>query len=59
MNLIYVATQKIHKFNHVMPQIKILHQSKESAFSKSLLVMKCFKYFICASLNTEYWTVKA
>ena len=31
---------------------------KKSAFSKSLIVMKCLKYLICVFLDTEYWTAK-
>ena len=42
-----------------MPQSEILLQPKKSSFSKSLKVMKCFKYLICVLLNTEYWTAKA
>ena len=42
-----------------MPQSKIFLQPKKSAFSKSLIVMMCFKYLICVLLNTEYWTAKA
>ena len=42
-----------------MPQIKILIQPKKSAFSKILIVMKCFKYLFFVLLNTEYWTTKA
>ena len=33
---------------------KILLQPKKSAFSKSLIVMKCFKDLICILLSTEY-----
>ena len=45
--------------NSIMSQSKILLQPKKSAFSKSLIVMMCFKYLICVLLNTEYWTAKA
>ena len=51
--------RKFTKFNHFMPQNEILLQPKKSAFSKSLKVMKCFKYVICILLDTEYWTAKA
>ena len=42
-----------------MTQSKIFLQSKKSTFSKSLIVMTCFKYLICVLLNTKYWTAKA
>ena len=41
-----------------MPQNKILLHPKKSAFSKILIVMKCFKYSIYVWLNI-YWTAKA
>ena len=39
-------TRKFTKFHHFMLQSKIFLQPKKSAFSKSLIVMKCFKYLI-------------
>ena len=60
MNLIDGATQKkFIKFNHSMPQGKIFLQPKNSAFSKSLIVIKCFKYLICVLLSTEYGRPKS
>ena len=42
-----------------MAQSKIYFQPTKSAFSKSLIVMNCFKYLIRILLNNEYWTAKA